>query len=157
MVGLCDLWFSVHSVFITLWFVSLSHLWELFTNAIHWRKKNRNLSAVNELGIIFSLIVFSHHFQDTHFTHYLNYSTTPWNSESPGQISGSWHPNLCKQIYPFSILKSIPNKKNIELQKNGQIQNKYRLPFPIEIPFFFWHFWKSDLGNFARFNKEINF
>lgn len=99
-------------------------------------EKNGNLSAVNELGIMFSLMVLS-----TCRTHIL---PTIWIIQPHHGIQSPLARTVrfdiptyaSKAIYSFSMLRGIPNKKNIQLQKNDQIQNKYRLPFPIEILFF---------------------
>lgn len=68
MIGrLCALWVLLCMLSL-LWSISFGHLWELFTNALHWKNKdqNRNLIAVSELDThTLSLILFSYHLQGT--------------------------------------------------------------------------------------------
>lgn len=90
------------------------HLWELFTNAYSGHTKTKQkLECCEQEGSILSLILFTHHVQDTLFNCYLNDLTIPWNLESAGWISGSWHSNICKHINSFFISKKYSKLKKI--------------------------------------------
>ena len=142
MIGFCHLWFSLHPLFVTIWFISIQHLQKLFTNTLH--RGGRNWSAVNEPAPYRDILPS---FPPPGHTFYPLLELI--------KLRVSW-PN---HIWTFSISKKHPKQKgNVQLQESGEIQSKYRLSFPIFLYwnyyYYFCHPWKTDLSNYMPFNKR---